>query len=78
MRHTIISLLFFVFLFSSCKKEDQKAEDVPVAMLDVSYGANAQQKMDVYLPAGRSITATKVIIMIHGGAWNSGDKTDFN
>ena len=51
---------------------------MPVTMLNVSYGANAQQKMDVYLPASRNATNTKVIIMIHGGAWNAGDKADFN
>ena len=49
-----------------------------MAMLDVSYGSNAQQKMDVYLPGDRNTTSTKVIIMIHGGGWNSGDKSDFN
>ena len=47
-------------------------------MLNVSYGTSTRQKMDVYLPAGRSSIATKVIIMIHGGAWNSGDKSEFN
>ena len=51
---------------------------MPVTMLNVSYGNSTQQKMDVYLPAGRSSTATKVIIMIHGGGWNTGDKSDFN
>lgn len=49
-----------------------------VTMLNVSYGTNAQQKMDVYLPATRSATNTKVMIMIHGGGWNTGDKADFN
>ncbi|MEI9807388.1 MAG: hypothetical protein WDO16_05610 [Bacteroidota bacterium] len=34
--------------------------------------------MDVYLPAGRSKTTTKLIILIHGGAWATGDKSDFN
>ena len=47
-------------------------------MLNVSYGTNAQQKMDVYLPAGRNTTSTKVMIMIHGGGWNTGDKSDFD
>ena len=49
-----------------------------VTMLNVSYGTNAQQKMDGYLPANRNTTNTKVIIMIHGGGWNTGDKADFN
>ena len=34
--------------------------------------------MDVYLPANRNTTDTKVFIMIHGGAWETGDKLDFN
>lgn len=46
--------------------------------LNVAYGSDPAQKMDVYLPAGRSADTTKVVIMIHGGAWSSGDKADFN
>jgi acetyl esterase/lipase len=34
--------------------------------------------MDVYLPANRSTASTKVLVMIHGGAWSSGDKADFS
>ncbi|MER3499410.1 MAG: hypothetical protein C4308_12650 [Chitinophagaceae bacterium] len=34
--------------------------------------------MDVYLPANRSITATKVIVLIHGGGWNGGSKAEFD
>jgi acetyl esterase/lipase len=60
---------------SACKKEE---EDKSVTMLNVSYGSNPQQKMDVYLPADRSESTTKVIIMIHGGGWSTGDKSDFN
>ncbi|MDQ6610111.1 MAG: alpha/beta hydrolase [Bacteroidota bacterium] len=45
---------------------------------DVSYGSDPAQKMDVYLPADRTVATTKVFIMIHGGAWESGDKIDFN
>lgn len=77
MRHFIL-LLFIVTFISSCKKDEGTEQDMPVTMLNVSYGTNAQQKMDVYLPATRSVTNTKVIIMIHGGAWNAGDKADFN
>jgi acetyl esterase/lipase len=80
MRFTIILLLGLVMFFSSCQKEedDNNGQDMPVTMLNVSYGSNAQQKIDVYLPAGRSTSITKVIIMIHGGGWNTGDKTDLN
>jgi acetyl esterase/lipase len=79
MRFFLFSFMFIVFLFSSCQKEEGgNGEVVSVTMLNVPYGSNAQQKMDIYLPAGRSTTTTKVIIMIHGGGWSTGDKTDFN
>lgn len=35
------------------------------------------QKMDVYLPKGRT-SETPVVVLIHGGAWSGGDKTDMN
>jgi acetyl esterase/lipase len=70
---TIIGLLF------SCNKDDEGGDDNgAVTMTNVSYGASSQQAMDVHLPAGRSSASTKVMIMIHGGAWNAGDKADFN
>ena len=78
MRNLTAWLLLAIIVISSCKKEDSNNDEMPVTMLDVSYGASTQQKMDVYLPAGRSTPATKVIIMIHGGGWNTGDKSDFN
>ena len=78
MRFTLVSIFLLSLFFSSCKKDEDTEQDMPVTMLNVSYGTNAQQKMDVYLPAERSATNTKVIIMIHGGAWNAGDKADFN
>src|SRR6185436_7956948 len=78
MRSWLLSLFFIITVISSCKKDDDTDQDQSVTMLNISYGTNPQQKMDVYLPANRSTTITKVIIMIHGGGWNSGDKSDFN
>jgi len=78
MRSGLFLLILFSLVFSSCKKDDAPEQDMSVTILNVSYGTNSQQKMDVYLPATRSTTDTKVMIMIHGGAWNSGDKADFN
>lgn len=45
--------------------------------LNVSYGADSDQKFDIYLPPNRTNT-TKVMILIHGGGWSSGDKSDMN
>jgi len=77
MRNFLLLVIIVTFV-SSCKKDDGTEQDMSVTMLNVSYGTNAQQKMDVYLPANRSSTKTKAIIMIHGGGWNTGDKADFN
>lgn len=77
MRNFLL-IVFIITSFSSCKKDDAPEEDMSVTMLNVSYGTNAQQKVDVHLPAGRNTTSTKVMIMIHGGGWNTGDKTDFD
>jgi acetyl esterase/lipase len=39
---------------------------------DVSYGSDALQRFDVYLPAHPS--GAPVIFMVHGGGWSRGDK----
>ncbi len=46
--------------------------------MNVSYGSDAAQKMDIYLPAGRKESSTKVMILIHGGGWTTGDKSEFD
>lgn len=45
--------------------------------LNVAYGTDARQVMDVYLPAGRTSDATKVMLLLHGGSWSGGDKSSF-
>lgn len=72
-------LLFLaaITFFISCSKDENDEDNGAVTMTNVSYGTNSQQIMDVHLPAGRSASATKVLIMIHGGGWSTGDKADF-
>lgn len=73
-----------VLLFASCNKSDDTGGgggSTPAAaatMTNVAYGTDPLQKMDIYLPAGRTTTATKVVILIHGGAWVTGDKSEFS
>ena len=45
-------------------------------LTDVRYGPDRENTMDISLPGGRT-EATPVIILIHGGAWTGGDKSDF-
>ena len=44
---------------------------------NVSYGSDPEQVFDLFLPANRT-NQTKVMILIHGGGWISGDKSDMN
>ena len=79
MRLTLV-LFIAILSASSCKKE--ASGDIPntinaITQSNVSYGSALLQKMDIYLPANRSVTSTKVIIMVHGGGWTTGDKADY-
>lgn len=82
--HKLLPLVLFISLFSSCSKSDSgggggTTNPLTVQNLpNVSYGSDAAQKMDIYLPAGRSTASTKVIVLIHGGAWSGGDKNDLS
>ena len=74
-------LLLFIssILLFSCSIDQEKDSDLLPALeiSNASYGSDARQKMDVYLPAGRSVEETPVLIYIHGGAWIDGDKSEF-
>lgn len=70
-------LVLFSLILIACQKENDPA-DTGQVMLNVSYGSDPLQNMDIYLPPGRTTASTKVLVLIHGGAWSTGDKTDFN
>jgi acetyl esterase/lipase len=77
-------VMLFSLLFTACNKSDTVVvtpTPTPVAAsttMNVAYGTDPLQKMDVYLPANRTTTSTKVLIYVHGGAWVGGDKADLN
>lgn len=77
----VFSFLFVSLFFVACQKETDKVAEQPLpeqSINNVSYGNDAAQRMDVFLPGGRTRTATKAIVVIHGGGWISGDKADMN
>jgi acetyl esterase/lipase len=72
--------LLCLLIAAGCQKDIRTGNENSSAeqtYLNTAYGSDALQKMDVYLPAGRTISDTKVIILVHGGAWSTGDKADF-
>jgi acetyl esterase/lipase len=75
------SLFLGIFILFSCTEQEdpQPALNPQIAaeLLDTSYGTNAQQVMDVFLPANRSTSSTKVFVWIHGGGWIDGSKDEF-
>jgi acetyl esterase/lipase len=72
-------LLFSAFFLIGCSIDQEKnAEGLKaLEITDISYGSNLRQKMDVFLPAGRSTEKTSLLVYIHGGAWIDGDKSEF-
>ena len=75
----LLAVLFISVCLVSCQKDTVLGPaSLPEQNLsNISYGADAAQKMDIYLPSGRTVATTKVIILIHGGGWSTGDKADF-
>ncbi len=82
MRQYLIILLSLFFITNSAKSvpsgQLSLLSHLPeVNYRNISYGNDAKQKIDIYLPAGRNQSNTKVLILIHGGGWTQGDKADF-
>ncbi|SCY04926.1 alpha/beta hydrolase [Flavobacterium caeni] len=70
-------LLLFVGLLWNCSSSDDQNAVLPAQQLsNVSYGPDAQQVYDIDLPEGRNAATTKVIVLVHGGAWYGGSKSD--
>lgn len=75
---------FIILIFTGCTDEGIEsppvaaADDIDVvkSILNVSYGEDTAQVYDIYLPAGRSASITRVLVFIHGGGWIQGDKID--
>ena len=84
MQNILKYLFIFTLLLStfSCITTDETGEIIIDPLehyqeLNVSYGSNSEQVFDIYLPANRS-DDTKIMILVHGGGWTSGDKADRN
>jgi acetyl esterase/lipase len=72
--HFFLGIMLFT---TSCTKNNNTENIAGQTIKNVSYGTDAAQKMDIYLPANRDTTSTKLMVLIHGGGWMNGDKADF-
>ena len=73
MRVLGILILCILLIQASCKTDAPYHETIK----DETYGPDVRNKMDVYLPAYRD-SNTETVILIHGGGWVAGDKSDFS
>ncbi len=79
MKNVLYSVIFLTLTQLSCTEDDVVDAGAPATtFLNVAYGIDPAQKADIYLPANRNASNTKMLIMIHGGGWSTGDKMDFN
>lgn len=79
-------LVFSCFiLLASCTKQDgvtpqntvKTYDSIERKYLNVPYGNDIRNVMDIYLPAKRN-ASTPFVLLIHGGGWYEGDKGYFS
>jgi len=76
---TRILLPILVVVFSiSCEKSKTIVDFDAETKINVAYGDDPKQTLDLYLPDNRNQLSTKLIVLIHGGGWSDGDKYDLN
>lgn len=68
------AIILFAVIAVSCRKDPAAGEAKIIK--DISYGEDVRQKMDIYLPEGRTRASTTTVVFIHGGGWVEGDKSD--
>jgi acetyl esterase/lipase len=88
LRITNVILLSLIVFLPACNKPiiNQPTSgglQVPVSnplpeirINNIPYGTNPSQILDFFLPQGRTTGKTKLIVLVHGGQWVGGDKTD--
>ncbi|WP_374370706.1 alpha/beta hydrolase [Dongia sp.] len=73
--YPLIGLLLALAAASPVLAEPALADSLPPGVTirkDVAYGADDDQRMDIYLPA--NARNAPILLMAHGGGWKRGDK----
>lgn len=77
------AVLLAAHLLSGCTAAAFVAANVPSAfgphqrLEGIAYGAEARQRLDVYVPEGKPAERRPVIVFIHGGSWQTGSKDQY-
>lgn len=75
MKKFVILLFLILFLFSCKEKTINLGKDITFdKQMDVSYGNDPEQKLDLYIPKNTQENKD-IFIIIHGGGWKAGDKS---
>jgi acetyl esterase/lipase len=74
--------LSLVVIIAGCSKNDSQVTNSydpaqAKVLSNESYGSDPLHKADIYLPANRS-NANKTVVLIHGGFWTTGDKSELD
>jgi acetyl esterase/lipase len=70
-------------LAAGCGRLEFMAANVPAVFgdyrrhADMPYGADPQQRLDVYVPGRVSAAPRPLVVFWHGGRWRFGDKADY-
>jgi len=78
-----IALAGLSALLAGCSRLGFLAANVPAAFgpyvrhVNIAYGADRQQRLDVYMPEPPTGIPRAVVVFWHGGRWRFGDKADY-
>jgi acetyl esterase/lipase len=74
-------LIAALSILAGCTKLELLDVTIPrygyVPKLDIVYGDQPRQTLDIYLPEGKSETPRPVIIFFYGGSWQRGSKEGY-
>jgi arylformamidase len=86
IRRTVLPIVFVVLL-GACASDPSSSTTTTVVsttatacvppgdQTDVAYGADRLQQLDLYLPDVEGCAPVPVVVWVHGGGWQIGDKT---
>jgi len=83
LKQLLFSLLTLTYVYSSGQDYISKQYGIQTTLKNIPYGVSQNylnesdtQKLDIYKPSGNKVNNRPLLVLVHGGAWVGGDKTD--